>query len=120
MGDLSAHFNRSEFRCQGHGQVGHVDHGTIVAPHLVEHLEKLRARAGGRPLRIVSGHRCAWWNRRSKGREDSRHLHGDAADIPLKYATLGWAEAAGFDGIGTLGPWAIHVDVRGWRARWTY
>jgi zinc D-Ala-D-Ala carboxypeptidase len=120
MGDLSDHFSRTEFRCKGAGQPGHQPHSTTVDPHLVQHLEKLRALAGGRPLRIVSGHRCRWWNLQVKGASESRHVVGDAADIPAGYATTTEAEAAGFSGIGSQGPWALHVDVRPGRARWTY
>lgn len=119
MGDLSAHFSRSEFRCKGFGRAGHAVHGTPVSAHLVQHLERLRAIVG-RPLPIVSGHRCTWWNARVGGASRSRHLVCDAADIPLGYATLRQAEAAGFTGIGTKGGWAVHVDVRPTRARWTY
>lgn len=119
MGDLSAHFDRREFRCKGHGVAGHTAHDTAVSGHLVAHLERLRAIVG-RPLPIVSGHRCGWWNRRVGGARRSRHLLGDGADIPLGYATVAQAERAGFTGIGRRGVWAVHVDVRPQRARWSY
>jgi uncharacterized protein YcbK (DUF882 family) len=120
MGDLSPHFSRREFECHGKGRRGHKTHPTIVAQDLVEALEKLRAMHGGKPLRIVSGYRCAWWNAKVGGATQSRHMHGDAADIPAGYATTKEAAAAGFDGIGSQGEWAIHVDTRGYVARWRY
>lgn len=119
MGDLSAHFSRSEFRCHGTGRPGHPAHGIPVSPTLVAHLEQLRAIVG-RPLKIVSGYRCPWWNARVGGAPQSRHLKGDAADLPSGYATVAQAAAAGFSGIGNKGQWAVHVDTRGYRARWTY
>lgn len=119
MGDLSAHFSRSEFRCHGTGKVGHPPHSTLVSPELVRRLEVLR-QVVGKPLRIVSGHRCRWWNTRVGGARASQHLLGTAADIPNGYATVAQAESAGFTGIGTKGPYAVHVDVRPARARWRY
>lgn len=119
MGDLSPHFQTVEFRCRGEGQPGHPPHPVKTNRHLVDHLEELR-KLIGRPLYIVSGHRCAWWNERVGGASQSRHMVGDAADIPRGYATVEQAEAAGFTGIGNSGRWAIHVDVRPTPARWSY
>lgn len=119
MGDLSPHFDTSEFRCHGFGASGHPDHPTVVDRQLVAHLEDLR-RLIGRPLRIVSGHRCSWWNRRVGGASSSRHLKGQAVDLVAGYATETQAEHAGFRGIGRRGRWAVHVDVRPRRARWVY
>jgi zinc D-Ala-D-Ala carboxypeptidase len=114
MGDLSRHFSRSEFRDRRTGE--------LVEPpcRLLVSLELLRLMCGGTPLRIVSGYRSPSTNAEVGGAPDSRHLHGDAADIPGGYATVAQAEDAGFDGIGESGGWAIHVDVRGHAARWSY
>lgn len=88
---------------------------------LVWHLEALRRICGGRPLTIISGYRTEAHNRKVGGASRSRHLHGDAADIPLGYATVEQARAAGFKGIGRKGKWAVHVDMRpGSRAEWEY
>lgn len=119
MGDLSAHFSRSEFRCRGFGQPGHPDHPTHVSAHLIQHLERLRSIVA-RPCRIVSGERCSWWNQRVGGAKASKHLTGEAADLVEGYATVAQAEQAGFTGIGSKRGWAIHVDVRPRRARWYY
>lgn len=116
MGDLSAHFDSSEFRCKGTRHSAHA----AVSPDLVAKLERLRAIKGGRPLTIVSGVRCATHNRAVGGARASQHLRGTAADIPKGYATVAEAERAGFTGIGSSGPWAVHVDVRPTRARWRY
>lgn len=121
MGDLSPHFNRREFRCPGIGVKGHPAHPTVVSDHLIEHLEDLRALMRNRPLRIVTGHRCLWWERHRGRGGGSQHVFGRAADIPAGYCSVAQAEAAGFTGIGNAGAWAVHVDVRpGGPARWSY
>lgn len=110
---LSPHFVEREFACKHCG-------AARVSPHLVQHLERLRA-AVGRPLHVVSGYRCPTHNRAVGGASRSRHLMGDAADLAFGYATVAQAEAAGFTGIGRRGPYAVHVDVRPGRpARWSY
>jgi len=114
MGDLSQHFSRAEFVCPHCG-------AGAPSPQLVSILENLRRIVGGKPLRIVSGFRCFPHNVAVGGAKDSRHPHGDAADIPAGYATVAQAAAAGAVGIGNKGTSAIHVDWRpGGPARWTY
>lgn len=116
MGDLSDHFSAAEFRCKGGSHTSHPP----VHPELVQVLERLRAIKGGRPLAIVSGIRCSRHNAAVGGASRSQHLYGKAADIPAGYATVAEAERAGAKGIGSRGPWAIHVDVRPSAARWRY
>lgn len=113
MGDLSPHFSRHEFDSPD---------GVRAAPdpRLLACLERLRRLCGNKPLRIVSGFRTPAYNRKVGGARRSQHLYNRAADIPVGYATLAQAEAAGFTGIGTKGKWVRHVDVRAQRARWTY
>lgn len=105
MGDLSPHFDRSEFR-------DHVS-GDLVDPpcQLIGALENLRGQVG-KPLVIVSGYRTSAHNAEVGGAIDSRHLHGDAADLEPGYATVTQAEEAGFVGIGTKDGHATHVDMR--------
>lgn len=92
-----------------------------MSVELVDALERLRRIRGGRPLTIISGYRSASHNAAVGGVKNSQHLYGRAADIPAGYATVGEAARAGFTGIGSQGPWAVHVDVRpGPAARWTY
>lgn len=105
MGDLSAHFNRSEFDSHDGARADPV-------PALVAALERLRAICGDRPLRIVSGYRSPAWNRHVHGAPRSQHLYNRAADIPSGYATIDDATVAGFTGIGFCGGWVVHVDVR--------
>lgn len=114
MGDLSPHFNRSEFDCHD-GTPAHPE------PSLVAALERLRHICGDRPLRILSGYRSPAYNAKVGGAPHSQHLYNRAADIPSGYASVRQAEQAGFTGIGNAGAWAVHVDVRpGGPARWSY
>lgn len=114
MGDLSQHFSRSEFRDH------HTGHLVDPPAELLQVLEKIRAMRPG-PLAIVSGHRCCTTNESVGGAPRSRHVAGDAADIPSGRATTAEAASAGAVGIGSKSGWAIHVDVRpGGPARWTY
>jgi uncharacterized protein YcbK (DUF882 family) len=74
MGDLSAHFSRSEFACKHCGQVS-------VSPLLIDVLEDIRAFAGI-PLVITSGYRCPEHNAAvSGGSTTGAHITGEAADI---------------------------------------
>lgn len=110
MGDLSAHFSRSEFADHRTGQV-------YVAPELVRALEVLRHEIGDRPITIVSGYRSPSTNKAVGGASNSQHLWGRAADLSDALGvTIEQAKAAGFSGIG-VNPrgHVVHVDVRGGR-----
>jgi hypothetical protein len=67
MGDLSEHFDKSEFAC--HCGCGN----SKVNPELVEALEQLRAKAQA-PVRILSGKRCKQHNDNVGGATLSQHL----------------------------------------------
>lgn len=114
MGDLSPHFDRSEFRDRRTGE--------LVGPpgSLVDALEHLRRTCGDKPLRIISAYRSPKTNAAVGGATRSRHLVGDAVDIPRGYATVEEAEHCGFTGIGEYSGWAVHVDLRPSPARWSY
>lgn len=106
MGDLSAHFSRSEFACHHCHQLTHPPPQSLLS-----RLEQARVLHGG-PITIVSGYRCPIHNRAIHGAINSRHLYGDAADLPLRTITTQQAKSLGFRGIGYSGPWAVHVDMR--------
>jgi uncharacterized protein YcbK (DUF882 family) len=111
---LTPHFSRTEFMDKRANAF--LDPPVM----LLGVLEYLRGSTG-RPLIIVSGYRTAETNRMVGGARESRHLHGDAVDIPAGYCSVAQAEAAGAVGIGSKDGWAIHLDVRpGPPARWNY
>lgn len=114
VGDLSPNFSRGEFADR---RTSHV----LGPPlELVLVLEKIRALTG-RPLPVVSGHRCCASNAAVGGAKESRHIHGDAADIPSGRATPAQAFEAGAVGVGVRSGWAVHVDVRpGPPVSWRY
>lgn len=118
MGDLSEHFDSSEFRDPVTGEAR-------IVPRLVAALELLRQTAR-RPIRITSGYRSAQHNTQVGGTARSRHLIGEAADIQIvgltvlqMYAVAEQVPAFRDGGIGIYPQEGIlHVDVRGTRARW--
>ena len=112
MGDLSANFSRSEFRCP------HCGVATVDA-RLVTVLQRMRTRVG-RPLVIVSGYRCAVQNRRVGGIPGSQHRQGRAADVPGDYGDVMAWRAAGAIGIGVRRGRVIHVDVTPGRSSFVF
>ncbi len=114
MGDLSPHFSSSEFADKETG------HEMPPPESLIELLERVRAVLGT-PLEIVSGHRCCAHNAAVGGATQSRHIAGDAADIPPNRVTEDQAVEFGAVGVGVAGEWVVHVDVRpGPHVRWEY
>ena len=92
---LTEHFALEEFtRSETAERLG-IDNTPSEA--VVEHLrrlcvlvlEPLRQRFG-KPIRINSGYRCPALNRAVGGVRNSRHLTGDAADIPMKPGYLAY------------------------------
>lgn len=113
MGDLSEHFDSSEFACRCGCGASKTD------PALIEVLERIRALAFTGGLRINSGRRCKRHNRAVGGATSSQHLVGKAADIPARI-TLAQARACGARGVGVEDATGlvVHVDVgpvRSWR-----
>jgi uncharacterized protein YcbK (DUF882 family) len=114
MGDLSKHFNRSEFACKcGCG------YDTVDAL-LLEALEAIREHFAV-PVRVTSGCRCALHNQAVKGSPRSQHKKGRAADITLDginpALVADYAEELGLS-VGRYRTFT-HVDTRsGPPARW--
>jgi uncharacterized protein YcbK (DUF882 family) len=87
---------------------------------LVELLERIRGLSG-EPLVILSGYRSLGTNNAVGGAANSRHLKGDAADIPRGRVQLEQAVQLGAVGCGLSGVWVTHVDVRpGPPVHWHY
>ncbi len=117
---ISKNFRLSEFRPGRHSY----DY-IRVSPALVRALEDIRARTG-RPITVTSGYRPPDYNREIGGASNSCHIDGLAADIYCdglttdqlydiceqvigKRGGIGYYPKSGF----------IHVDVRGYEARWS-
>ena len=124
MGNLSEHFDRSEFAC-------HCGCGFDTPdPVLIEALEALRGLLGGVPIHVSSGCRCEARNAKVGGapRTDespgSQHMYGKAADIAVDGVKADdvakMAEQVKEFADGGIGRYATftHVDVRGKKARW--
>lgn len=116
---LSEHFDSSEFACKC--GCGGMDNGAGVNPKLVQVLERMRQYIG-KPLVLSCAYRCPTHNAEVGGVSNSQHVFGTAADVQLpegmtvdELAQV--AEKCGADGIGWY-TWGVHVDVRGYAARW--
>jgi hypothetical protein len=117
LGDLSAHFSKSEFACRCCGEL-------IIDPALIDALEQLRELAG-KPIAIHAGYRCPGHNQEVGGVTDSEHTRGMAADIAIPDLTLQQMYELALQvpsflggGIGAYDGGFLHVDVRRHTARW--
>lgn len=132
QGQVTPHFTWAEFACQDAAK-------TPVPPNLRANtirlcwlLEKMRHQLGDVPMSIDSGYRTPAHNREVGGASDSRHTHADAADFfvaqvdrwvaqgtaPSRAAVLAIANrifATG--GLGNETSGTLHVDARGFKAR---
>ena len=117
MGDLSAHFSKSELACRCCGELN-------IVPALLDALERLRELAG-EPIRIHAGYRCPEHNQQVGGVTNSAHTRGMAADIAIPDLTLQEMYELALQvpaflegGIGVYDDGFLHVDVRPHNARW--
>lgn len=110
MGDISKHFNKSEFTCKcGCGFV-------IVNEKLLAVLEAIREHFG-QPVTLNCVCRCTKHNAEVGGAKKSYHLTGMAADIVVKgqtpaavfaFISKNWPDSLG----SILYKTFTHVDVR--------
>ena len=112
---IGTYFDDYEFSCkcerhavdgQGHNVLDH-----IIDKRLVDVLDRIRERLGV-PITVNSGYRCPEHN-----------VLGTAADITYDGVDVDYlaeiAEECGADGIGKYYHQDfVHVDVRGYTARW--
>ena len=119
MGDLSKNFSRHEFLCGCGCGLG------TPSTELVTALQELR-NIIMHPIVINSSLRCSKYNYDVGGNENSQHLSGKAADISVEGVSLFDLLLAAYEvdaffygGIGVY-EHHIHVDVRGYTARWTF
>lgn len=123
---IGTYFDDYEFSCkcerhavdgQGHNVLDH-----IIDKRLVDVLDRIRERLGV-PITVNSGYRCPEHNAEVGGVFDSQHVLGTAADITYDGVDVDYlaeiAEECGADGIGKYYHQDfVHVDVRGYAARW--
>lgn len=116
MGDLSQHFDRSEFACKCGCGKDAVDYALIVI------LEQVRAHFHA-PIKVNSGNRCKAYNQQIGGSKKSQHTRSKAADIVINgvspstvysWLDLNWPDSLGLGKYNTF----THVDVRDTKARW--
>lgn len=93
-----------------------------LSQELVARLQRLRDLVG-KPVQVLSGYRTPEHNATVRGVAASFHVQGLAADVTWEgfeiEAAVKLAEQAGFDGIGRYAKKGfVHVDVRGYLARW--
>lgn len=118
----SEHFSRRELNCK----CGCVPSAAVQKELtvLAEGLEALRALLG--PLTVLSGHRCLKRNVQVGGAIASKHMTGEAADLHVPFGKQDeYVEAATKvpmfrdGGVGVYPNGGVHVDHRGYRARWS-
>ena len=118
MGDLSAHFSRSEFECKC-GQCD-MDGADI---ELVQWLEDIREEFGG-PVHIHCANRCLEHNRACGSQDTSQHIKGKAVDFhidgvdPEEIAEWIDENLCPDDGGVGIYDWGVHIDRRKNKARW--
>ena len=115
------HVNRSTGRYRRPANAG-VVHGILKVADVMEQIRKMY---GDKPLQINSWYRDPATNRAVGGARVSRHLTGDAVDFVVPgvrcsdvYARLNpwWGSRGGLASSSVF----THIDVRGYRARWSY
>lgn len=114
MGNLSAHFDSSEFNCKTCGK------SASISKLLISRLEEMHKLLNAKAIYINSGYRCPNCSVKVGGYRNDAHVKGMAADIRVQkqngsfYTAEDIAEAAervGFGGIGLMNG-ATHVDTR--------
>ena len=115
------YFKQKEFKCKC-GKCSPIHGEDWVDTELIVKLEVLREWAGV-PLYVNSGYRCPAHNKAIGGSPRSQHKTGKAADIryPKGVDKVAFVDKALeiFDrgGVGVY-PTFVHMDVRGYKARW--
>lgn len=127
MGDLTAHFSASEFKCKDGTPVPDQHLGNLRL--LAMCLERIRA-VYDKPMRVISGYRTKAYNERCGGSKKSKHLEALAADFiiegehPIEIALkveelIAQGELPIGCGLGVYQGRFTHFDARASRARWT-
>lgn len=116
---MSKYFSDSELACKCCGQLP----GNGMDERLLQVLDTIREAIGGH-VELSCAYRCPAHNIEVGGVPNSYHTQGIAADVIVpdgmsvdELAAI--AERCGADGIGRYyGQEFVHVDTRGYEARW--
>lgn len=117
------HFNKEEFKCKCGGKYCN-GYPKQVDEKLLILLEKIRKKCGNKAINITSGLRCKQHNANTKNSSSrSQHLYGTAADIkaigvPISLLRKVCLKLNPKGGVGTSYNTIVHVDARGYKARW--
>ncbi len=120
---MSKYFSIDEFACKGDECTGLSNIGTNgIDNRLLEVLDSIREIIG-KPVYVLSGYRCSIHNAEVGGVPNSFHTQGIAADLTYDGIDIDYlasiAEQCGADGIGKYHSQGfVHVDTRGYYARW--
>ena len=139
---VSPHFTLGQFQCK---EAGAYPKYLVLTPRLLLKLEGLVQYLNTRgiapeAIHVMSGYRTPWYNRQLGDTHYSRHMWGDAADIYIDSARGGYLDSRELSGdlaqlfrepayadlrggLGTYPATAahapfVHVDARGFSARW--
>ena len=113
------YFSKEELSCHCCGELPPNGMDT----RLLQLLDDIREFVGS-PVEISCAYRCPSHNAEVGGVENSQHVLGTAADVLVPdgmtvSALAELAESCGADGIGTYPTDGfVHVDTRGYTARW--
>lgn len=120
-GYVSEHFRQTEFACNHCGQI----HPTNPTPpkEVLEWLEVIRDQFNDKPVVVNSGYRCPTHNANVGGAKGSYHLKGQAVDFSIPGVAVASIyhfadQLVGNDGGVGRYPTFVHIDNRGYKARW--
>jgi hypothetical protein len=120
---VTPHFTWAEFACKDGTPVPAEYRSRVVK--LAWGLEQLRTHLGG-PVHILSGYRTPAYNTLIGGASQSQHVQARAADLVVSpwgqdrlVAAAERVDVFYNGGIGVYPSGGVHVDVRGYKARWT-
>ena len=120
---ITEHLTRGEIECHCGCGKGLKDNDFKI--HVAQAFEQIRQRIG-KPLAVSSGCRCESWNELQGGTDHSQHLLCNALDLicpsSIDYEKFYQICVSVIGDGGGVGYYPdknfVHIDLRGWKARW--